>query len=77
MPRTFNYNEAEAIITRHGGTFEGVINWNWAHFPTDAQGEACFKELCDTFPDMDHRGYSKAQPDADNTNLHLGGFRYR
>lgn len=72
-----DYDKAQAIITKHGGTMEHVINWTWAQFDTDEQGRTCFEEMKAAFPDMEHRGYYAAAPNSDNENLHRGGFRFR
>jgi len=67
----------ELIIAKHGGEIGGGINWTWARFADDMIGKKCFEECLKVFPDMDHRGYYEANPDACNPNLHRGGFRYR
>lgn len=77
MPRNVDLNEVRAIITEAGGTLEQVINWEWCKFEDDVTGSAVFEKVCRMYPDLDHRGYSKAQPESSNTNLRLGGFRFR
>lgn len=72
-----DYAKLREIVTKHGGQIEGGINWTWATFPNDQQGNAAFDECLKAFPEMDHRGYYEAQLESSNPNLHQGGFRFR
>lgn len=72
-----NLNHVHELVIQAGGKIETVINWTWATFPDDTIGQQVFKDCLALYPEMEHRGYSKAQPTSANSNLHWGGFRFR
>jgi len=66
--------EVLKAIELYGGTLQFGCNWTWAIFQSDEQGIACFllvRQSCD------NRGYNYADPNSENPNLRLGGFRFR
>ncbi len=72
-----NLPAVHELIIQAGSTVEPVINWYWAKFDDDTIGQQVFADCLAICPDLDHRGYSKAQPDSSNSNLRKGGFRFR
>lgn len=70
-------NATHELVTQAGGELQTLINWTWALFTDDTIGQQVFKDVCALNPDIEHRGYSMAQPDSANSNLHKGGFRFR
>lgn len=71
---TYDLKAVCDLIEANGGTIIGGINWSNAHFPDETKGQAVFDQVSEI---CEHRGFSKAQPNSDNHNLRMAGFRFR
>lgn len=72
-----NMSTWRETIAAYNGTVVGGINWTWAKFLDDGQGKACLDQMRRDDPTLEDRGYYDADPEAQNPNLRLGGFRFR
>ena len=68
------HDEIKAIIAEFNGTIDGGINWTWATFANDVEGQMAYARIA---PYVESRGYCPACPESTNSNLHRGGFRFR
>lgn len=67
-------DQIRQAIDAAGGKRKYMINWEWASFDDDTIGRQIFEQVADH---CENRGYTEAQPNSSNSNLHKGGFRFR